>query len=177
MKLIGIQNLSNLSANLLLEKAFREITDENITKNYHPDYRSESENIFFLLKNGKYQTGKYYILTDDIGNYICSAGWYGYNLDTALLLTRAFVSKNHRGTYPLGIKILPLLLTESIDFKKRWITVNKYNATLYEWWSRAAQGKSTTLFNDWPSIYRKFKPIGLHMINYTEQYVVEYKED
>jgi acyl carrier protein len=69
--------------------------------------------------------------------------------------------------------ILSKTLNEAKDYAKIWLTVNKYNKRLYDWFVRADQNKKTALFNDWPKIYRNFKPIGEKTIYNTTQYVVE----
>jgi hypothetical protein len=38
---------------------------------------------------------------------------------------------------------------------------------------RKEKNKRAALFNDWPEVYKNFKPIGKKTIYYTEQYVVE----
>jgi hypothetical protein len=35
----------------VLEESFSKITDTNTIKNYHPDYRNESANIFYILND------------------------------------------------------------------------------------------------------------------------------
>lgn len=176
MKLIAINDISNKKCISLLESNFRQITQSNLIKNYHPDFKNQPENIFFNLENNRYSIGNYFILLDNDDNYVCSAGWHRYNDDTALLLTRAYVTDKYRTLYPMAEFILPGILRESKDFKKRWITVNKYNFIMYKWWERAACGKSTSIGNDWPDIYKKFRPIGWQTVNFVEQLVVEYQE-
>jgi len=177
MEIISINDLSNICAISLLEKAFSEINDENIIRNYHPDYKDRYENIFYLLKNGRYRNGQYFILLDD-KSYVCSSGWnpYHYIGDTAILMSRTYIDEKYRAKYLLSQFLLPMMLQNSSNFDRKWITINYHNETLYKWWIRANDNKPTALFNDWPAIYRKFKPIGQKYVYNTLQHIVEYKE-
>jgi len=164
----------------LLEESFCNITDTNLVKNYHPDYKNDTANIFYILAdaNGRYKNGCYYVLEDE-GRYVCSAGWNRYDLDSnvALALTRAYVDPMYRAKYYMGEFILPKIIESTTDFKHLYITADSHNSTIYQWFIRAAAGKSTGMFSDWPDIYRKFKPIGKKNIYYTDQYVAEYKNE
>ena len=171
-----IHDLSNEYVISLLKQGLSEVTDEKYLKNYNPEYSGEPGNLFTTLEQGRYIKGKYYVIEED-GKYICSAGWHEYELDSnvALLLTRLYIipkyrTKNYAGTY-----LLPKALSETINYKHIWMTVNEYNKGLYSWFDRASKGKRTGLFHDWPEIYKKFLPIGKRDIYYTEQYVVEYQ--
>jgi hypothetical protein len=164
----------------LLEFAFSKIENNNILKNYHPDYKNDPSNIFYILndKNGRYNRGCYYVLEND-GDYVCSAGWNEYDLDNtiALALTRAYVEPKHRTKYYMGEYILPKIIENTRQYQHLYITADSYNSTIYQWFVRASEGKSPSMFNDWPDIYRKFKPIGKKTIYYTEQYIAEYKNE
>jgi hypothetical protein len=154
------------------------VVDPSIVKNYHPDYRNEPANIFFILENGRYRKGhgKYFVIEEE-GEYICSAGWNEYDLDStiALALTRMYVNTEYRAQYYVGNHILPVILEETINYPRVWITSNNHNKMIYRWFERAASGKRTTLFRDWPDIYRGFVPIGQHEVYYTMQDVAELK--
>jgi hypothetical protein len=159
----------------LLESAFSIITDkEDVIKNYHPDYKTNPGNLFYILNdpNGRYKKGMYYVVENN-GEFVCSAGWNEYDSDTALVLTRMYVAPKYRVNYYVANYILPEILKEVTNYKHVWATVNEYNKALYEWFVRDRSGKRTALFNDWPDIYRKFKPIGKKNIYYTDQYVIE----
>lgn len=173
-----IHDLSNQPVISLLKSGLSQIENESYISNYHPDYESTPGNLFNILKNGRYRLGqgKYYVIEED-GKYIASAGWNQYELDTniALLLTRMYTVTEQRMHYHIGNNILPLALKEVQDYKHVWFTCNEYNKKIYGWFVRVEQGKSGGLFNDWPDIYRKFKPIGKKNIYSTEQYVIEYQ--
>ena len=173
-----IHDNSNLDLVKFLGRELATITDESIIKNYHPDYRDEPSNIFYILRSGRYRKfyGKYFIVEDD-GKIVCSAGWNVYEEDPtiALGLTRAYVSPDYRGQYPMSKYILPKIIEETADYERLWITVNEHNIMIYNWFVRASQNKRTTLFNDWPDIYRQFKPMDKMTIYNTTQYVVELK--
>lgn len=177
MNVHQINDLSNPYIKDLLENTFSSVTDENIVKNYHPKYNTEKSNLFFILNNpqGRYKTGCYYIVEKD-NKLICSAGWNEYELDNtvALALTRAYISPAYRGKYLMAEYILPKIIESTKKYSELYITVNKYNETIYNWLSRFHQGKSPALGVQLPELYKKFKPIGQRTIYFTEQYVLKY---
>lgn len=174
-----IHDSSNYRVIMLLEEFFSLITNQNIVRNYHPNFRDDPANIFYILNdvNGRYRNGCYYVLENE-GKYIASAGWNEYNLDKniALALTRAYVSPENRTKYYMGQYILPKIIESTLGYNHLYITADSYNSAIYQWFVRANEGKRPGMFNDWPDIYRKFKPIGKQTIYYTEQYVAEYKK-
>ena len=128
----------------LLKSEFVKITDDNSKENYNPHFAAIPGNFFYDLRNGKYKEGKgnYYVIEID-GSFVCSAGWHRYDSTTALLLTRMYVGLEYRN-YQLGGKvILPLLLEESKEYNKRWITCNEHNKTIY---NTILRDSSTNLF-------------------------------
>lgn len=175
MEIHEIHDLSNRYVNDVMYYGLSKITDKDIIRNYHPDYANEPGNLFAILDNGRYRygRGKYFVIEDN-GKYICSAGWNEYDVDTdiAFALTRMYTDPNYRGNYLIGSNILPKTMTETSKYKSVWMTVNKHNKIMYSWFVRANQNKSTALFNDWPEIYKKFKPLGEKIIYNTKQYVV-----
>ena len=178
MKIHTIHDLTNREVVDILQDNLSLITDANVIKNYHPDYCGQPGNLFYILEQGRYRQGhgKYYVITDDHDKYMCSAGWNEYELDTsvALMLTRMYVAPGFRCQYILGNLILPQAIEEANRYKHIWITSNNHNRAIYLFFERAASGKRTALFNDWPPIYRKFKPLGQKTVYYTEQWVAEY---
>ena len=171
-----IHDLTNLYVTSLLKQGLSQINDEQYVTNYHPDYSSNTGNLFYILNQGRYVKGKYYVLEED-GKFICSGGWNEYESEIALMLTRLYIAPEHRAKYYAGNYILPKALGEVKRYKHIWITCNEHNKAIYHWFDRANKGKRTGLFNDWPEIYRKFVPIGKKDIYYTEQYVVEYQSN
>ncbi len=109
---------------------------------------------------------------------MCSAGWNEYNLmpDVAIVLSRMYVNKKHRARYLVGKNILPEILKETERYNRLWITVNSYNKTITDWFTRSSEDKQPTLFADWPEIYKQFIPIGKHEVYYTIQDVIEYRK-
>jgi acyl carrier protein/GNAT superfamily N-acetyltransferase len=176
MKVHEIHDLSNEKIVSLMINGLSKITDENLITNYHPDYSNHNSNLFYIIRYGRYRKGfgKYYIIEDD-NKYVGSAGWNEYETDPsiAFALTRMYVDPEYRGQYYIAQNILSKTLNETKKYDKIWLTVNKYNKRLYDWFVRADQNKRTALFNDWPDVYRKFKPIGEKTIYNTLQYVVE----
>lgn len=160
----------------ILRTGLSTVTDERVIKNYNPDYAATPGNLFYILKQGRYRAdhGKYFVITVD-DKYVCSAGWNNYELETdvALVLSRMYVVPEYRGQYLVGKNILPLCIAETADYGRVWATVNDYNITIYKYFERIHSGKRATLFNDWPEIYRQFKPLGRRSIYYTDQWVAE----
>lgn len=178
MKIHEIHDLTNKQIIDILKHGLSEVNHENIIKNYHPDYSTTPGNLFYILKEGRYKFGhgKYFVVTDDDDKYVCSVGWNEYDLNpnVALLLTRMYISPSYRAQYIIGKNILPQMIDEAKNHSKLWITANNHNRAIYTYFERASQNKRTVLFNDWPDIYKKFKPIGKHVVYYTEQWVAEY---
>ena len=172
-----IHDLSNKKIVNMMGRGLRKITDPDILANYHPEYYDHPGNLFHIIKHGRYRKGygKYYIIEED-GKYVCSAGWNEYESDPsiAFALTRMYIDTAYRGQYLVAQHILSKSLKETEQYAKIWLTVNKYNKRLYDWFVRADQNKRTALFNDWPEVYRSFKPIGEKSIYNTTQYVVEF---
>ena len=170
-----ITDLDNKIVEILKSGISRDMfSSDQLAVNYLYEYRETPGNLFYILNQGRYKTGSYFVVTDN-NRYIASAGWNHYNEDTALLLTRMLVIPKYRGSYILAKTILQTMIDQSANYKNQWITFNEYNLTLYKWFERVEQGKRGALFNNWPEIYARFKPIGQREINHTLQYVVELK--
>ena len=170
-----ITDLDNKIVEILKSGISRDMfSSEQLAINYLYEYRNTPGNLFYILDHGRYNAGKYFVLTDN-GRYIASAGWNHYSDDTALLLTRMLVIPEYRGSYILAKTVLQRMIDQSSTYKNQWITFNEYNLTLYKWFERVEQGKRGALFNNWPEIYARFRPIGQKEINHTLQYVVELK--
>lgn len=177
MIITKIHDLSNIRITNLLMSALSKIKEPAFIKNYHPDYKNTPGNLFYILENGRYKLtkGSYYVLEHN-KEFLCSAGWNEYELDkdVALLLTRMYTTPPSRMNYYHATYILPKILEQTAHYKYQWATMNEHNRGLYEWFLRTQSGKTSALFNNWPDIYKNFKPIGKKAIYYTEQYVVEY---
>ena len=170
-----ITDLDNKIVEILKSGISRDMFgSEQLAINYLYEYRETPGNLFYILNQGRYNTGSYFVVTDN-NRYIASAGWNHYNDDTALLLTRMLVIPEYRGSYILAKTVLQTMIDQSSNYKNQWITFNEYNLTLYKWFERVEEGKRGALFNNWPDIYARFKPIGQRQINHTLQYVVELK--
>jgi hypothetical protein len=177
-KIHEIHDLNNATVIDILKHGLSEVVHDSIIKNYHPDYNNIPGNLFYILDQGRYRRGhgKYFVITDDYDKYVCSAGWNEYDLNpsVALLLTRMYITPAFRAQYIIGNTILPGMIQEAINYSKLWVTVNDHNHSIYKYFQRVSQNKRTALFNDWPDIYKRFKPIGKHTIYYTEQWTAEY---
>lgn len=177
MKIYAIKDYSDTIAIDILKRGLSHVTEDDMVKNYHPDYENESANIFYLLKTGdRYRRGNYYIATED-DKYVGSAGWNWYQDDIALALTRAYVLKEYRQRFIMTTYFLPRILEETLEYNRIWCTCNSYNLAIYNGFVRLSQGKSAGLNNSWPKEYSKFVPIGLRKVNHTDQYVAEYKRN
>ena len=172
MKIHTINDLSNLAVINILKNGLSKITDQKILANYHPDFENTSGNLFYIIKEGRFKVGNYFVM-EEHGEYVGSAGWNQYE-DVALVLTRAFVPPAHRQKYNMAKYLLPIMFDQTCEYKRLWITCNGYNYVIYQALIRLQQGKSAGLFEPWPEIYKNFVPIGKRIVNYTEQYVAEY---
>jgi hypothetical protein len=179
MKVYEIYDDTNEKVLNILKTGITENMFDNkkLSLNYLYKYKNNPGNLFYVLKNGRYKKGCYFVVVDENDNYLASAGWYSYNHNTALLLTRMLVVPTLRGSYILAKTVLQKMIDQSSNHKNRWLTFNEYNLTLYKWFERVHEGKRGALFNNWPEIYSKFKPIGTKQINGTLQYVVELKNE
>lgn len=170
-----INDDSNTAVCDLLKREFSKIKTDIAIANYHPDYSNYPGNFFYILKQGRYKKGNYYILEEN-NEFICSTGWNEYGLDPeiALLLTRLYIAPKYRSQYPASRYILPSMLDESKNYRHRWVTVNDYNKTFYKMIARLREKPSATPL--WPVILKNFKPIGEHKVNGVNQWVVEYDD-
>lgn len=169
MNVHSIKDLSDKKLVNFLKNGLVTVDDDRLIANYHPDYKSSPGNLFYILNEGRYKTGNYLIMEED-GKYLGSAGWNDYD-GVALILTRAFVPKEYRGKFNMAKYLLPIMFNETEAYDRLWITCNDYNFTIYQALTRLSQGKKST---PWPDVYKNFTPIGKRMVYYTEQYVAEY---
>ena len=170
-----INDLSNQHVVNLLKEGLTRVDNDNLIKNYHPDYTDYNGNLFYVLNKGRYLKGTYYVLEED-GKYVGSAGWNEYTKDIALLLTRTYLVPEQRQQRLLSTYILKDMINSALNYDKLWITCNGYNMGIYNGFVRLAENKSAGLKNSWPKIFAKFKPIGPKTVYHTEQYVVEYQK-
>jgi hypothetical protein len=169
-----IHDLSNLSTVKILEQGMSQVTDTRLIKNYHPDYKNENSNLFYILQHNRFKIGNYYVIEED-NNYICSSGWNWYENDIALALTRTYVIPECRQRNLIANNILPRIIKDSKSYNRLWITCNEHNKAIFNAFVRIQQGKATGLNNTWDKIYGNFLPIGIRTVNFTDQYVAEYK--
>jgi hypothetical protein len=149
--------------------------DLHFLENYHPKYSHLKSNLFYQLRNGRYESGEYIVITEG-QSYVASAGWYE-RPDYIIALSRAFVIERFRGQQILADKVLPKVLAYADKVSKPvWMTFNNRNLGVYQGFVRANSNKAAALGDDWPTIFRLFAPIGMKFINNTHQYVVEYKK-
>lgn len=177
MKLLVLKNNNSQCEYNFLYNGLSNINEKDeILINYHPKYENNNANLFYLLKSNRFETGNYFVLKNDSGEYAGSAGWYQYANDTALGAVRAYVPNKFRTKFYLAKYILPKIMDESANYPKLWLTFNEYNKSFYNCFVRAYNNKSRTVGLEWPNLYKLFTPIGLKIINKTLQYVVEYEK-
>ena len=176
MQVHELHDLSNDEVVQILYNGLNRVEEHHVFTNYSPAYKSDPANLFFILddKNGRYSMGNgtYYVVEED-GKYVSSAGWNRYTDDIALCMTRLYVDKEYRSNYFMGNLLLPRMFEETKDYKKVWMTFNRYNKALYDWISR----KNTDGKNIWPDIWFRFEPIGIQSVYNTQQYVVQLNND
>jgi len=139
--------------------------------NYDPSFENNSANLFYVLAEGRYTTGNYYIIEED-GKYVASAGWNIFQETIVLTLSRAYITPKYRSQYLMAHLLIPRIFNEAKNFNTFWITCNDYNKSIYNGLYRTYIGKST----GWPDIYKKFVPIGTKVVNNTLQHVAEYQK-
>jgi hypothetical protein len=153
------------------------IRELELVENYSPSFVASTSNLFYVLKHGRFLEGAYYVAEED-GKYIASSGWNKYTDDTALILVRTYVLKEYRTQNLLSKLFMPSLLNDCENYEHVWATFNKYNKTMYNWFVRSAESEKhpPTLSMHWPEVFRKFEPIGMKIINHTEQYVAQLRK-
>jgi hypothetical protein len=174
MKIHEIKDLSNTKIIEILKNGITEniFKNKDLIENYLYSHKNSGANLFYRLEKGEYKNGDYFVITDNNDNYLASAGWYKYNEDTCLLMTRMLVIPEYRTQYIVAPLLLPIMLEKTKDYENIWMTFNEYNKPLYDWFVRVNSGKSAALHNGWPELYKQFKPLGKKIVNGMEQYVV-----
>jgi hypothetical protein len=152
------------------------IKEQHLLENYHPNYKASPANLFYILEHGRFDIGNYYVMITDQGEFAGCAGWNQFTRNIALALVRAYIPVKFRTNYIMGENILPRILKDTKDYPRVWLTFNEYNKVMYDGFERMSKSKSSSLL-PWPSIYRKFTPIGQHTVNNTLQYVTEYERN
>jgi hypothetical protein len=173
MNIYEINDLSNTKVIEILKNGITKsmFKKQELLENYLYEYKDNPANLFYRLENGQFKNGSYFVITDEEDNFIAGSGWYKYNDNTALVLVRMLVRPDYRTTYIVGHKLLPLMLDKAARYNNVWITCNDYNKAIYDWFDRSSKGKSPALYNNWPDLYKKFKPIGKQLVNGMQQYV------
>lgn len=175
MQIHTIQDLSNNYVIDLLKTNLSKVVDPNIISNYHPDYKHIPGNLFYVLAEGRYKTGNYFVLEEG-GEYLGSAGWNEYN-DVALIMTRLYIPLEYRGNRHISKYITqPIMFKETAAYNKLWITCNEHNKAIYNMIERMHHGNSSGIGVTWKEVYSHFLPIGQHVVNNTLQYVAEFNK-
>ena len=175
MKIRTISDLSNHADVDFLKRGLSLVTEEHLLVNYHPDYADNTGNLFYILKYGRFSNSSYYVMETDLGEFAGSAGWNPMDSNIALGLVRAYIPKQFRAQFLMAEHLLPKILEETANYSKLWITFNEYNLRIYNGLKRMSENKPSGVAIPWPRIYSKFKPIGMHQVNNTSQYVAEYE--
>jgi hypothetical protein len=145
-----------------------------VRENYAPTL--ESHTLWSKLHTGRYDEYFFgYLVQQGVWKPIMGGG-YEVNENGIGVLTRLFVAPHYR--MRLYIQHLLKQLTLTIATKHSndttlYISFNKCNEALYEWFVRKQSGRSASIGKQWPEVFSVFKPVGLRTINYTEQLVCE----
>jgi len=175
MQIHAIQDLSNNYVISLLKSNLSKIVDPNIISNYHPDFSNTPGNLFYILNEGRYKIGNYFVLEED-SQYLGSSGWNEYNecSSIALIMTRTYIPPIYRRHYYVSKNItLPIIFKETSHYNKLWITCNSHNKAIYDIIDRANSGKFSGIGSIGKELYSQFSPIGTKTIYNTMQYVAE----
>jgi hypothetical protein len=175
IKIHELHDLENPIMDMLIE-TFIKIDDINILKNYHPEHRNYSGNLFNLLVQGRYSKGKgaYYVLEEN-KEFITSGGWNQYDFDSevALIFTRFYVAPRYRQKFTFTKMLFDKIIEQTSNYKYIYITVNETNKKFYDLVSKLNKGEKVKL----PKVFSNFKPVGIKEIYYTNQYVLEYNKN
>ena len=172
-----IKDLGNGPVVNLLRQGLETMPEHDLAVNYHPYFDNDPANLFYLLNNGRFDIGNYYVMQTELGEYAGSAGWSRLNDTTALALVRAYIPLKFRTAYNMAKYILPKIMEETVAFNSIWITCNHYNKPIYDALVKLSKGEPAGLFNQWPAEYKKFTPIGTKVVNNSVQFVAEYKRE
>lgn len=174
-----MNELSNNRASFLLQKGLSEVTENYCIKNYHPDYKSDPANIFYILTNeGRYRKGHgcYYVFEEN-EKFISCFGWNQYELDSqiALIFTRLYTIPSFRNLQ-FHHNYLDVVLEETTSYPIIYATYNLYNKQMYDrylYYKKHGKNK----LGKYVKLYDKFTPIGIKDVYYTPQYVCEYRKN
>ena len=154
----------------ILKRGLSTAEDEPKTiENYHPDYSSHNANLFYILANGRFANGAYFVITDDQDNYMGSQGWHPYSDSIALIGSRGYVAPGSRFHYILAKEATPRSIRESWSYAEQWITFNEHNFTYYKGFSR----------DKWKDheLYKYFETAGKANVYNTDQWVIRLNKE
>jgi hypothetical protein len=175
IKIHELHDINDLMVDFLI-KSLIEANDSNISKNYHPEHRNYSGNLFNLLSQGRYSKGKgaYYVLEEN-EEFITSGGWNQYDFDSevSLIFTRFYVAPKFRSKFIFTKILFDKIIEQTINYKYVYITVNESNKKFYDLVSKLYIGEKVNL----PKVFACFKPIGIKNIYYTPQYVLSLEKE
>jgi hypothetical protein len=165
MKLYKVTDTSNAHIMGILHKGLSTaVGDQKTLENYHPDYRDNNANLFYILEHGRYADGGYFCVCDDEDNFLASSGWHPYDETTALVSSRAYVSPLGKFKYPIATFITPVAIREAWAYPELWMCFNDHNYGFFKGFSRGKWENHPT--------YKYFEPVGEATVNYTQQWVV-----
>ncbi len=146
---------------LYLSNIARQDESNRMAKNYSMSLESNTLLHSFLYKEN---FDKNFSVVEKEGLPVACASFYSLE-NYAVLLSRSYVVREHRNNWHLT-ELLERQLVNCDDNVLR-VCFNSPTASFYEYIRR----KSNSYL---PNIWYKFLPIGKHVINNTEQYVIEY---
>lgn len=119
---------------------------------------------------------RFYILTDN-DKFVGCVGWNPHDTlnSTALILTVHIIPSYRSRQLFASLCVEPMLVDiHAVGTCDRvWITCNGYNHGIYRYLEKFQTDPSSVTL--WHPIFRKFVPIGEHVVYSTTQYVAEYQ--
>lgn len=137
-------------------------------ENYSVDWQGKPHTLLWKFYNGMYKpcVGDYYLLYNEDGTLMGGAGFYLYDNDIALGMTRFYVMPGFERQW-IGRHMLAeqMNCARNMHAKKMLITFNDYNKRIYDIYVNHIEKL--------PPIWSKFTPIGEMEINHCKQFCCE----
>jgi hypothetical protein len=146
---------------------------EYFIANYEPKNHLSNTNLFYLLNSGRYHSGDFYMLFEE-GNFVGCSGWFEHE-GSIIAMSRAYLALKYRSQSVLAQSLLPLIISLNKDRRLPIImTFNENRRQVYECFERIQAGKSFLLGQEWPEVFKLFKPKGKKKLFGYDQYIVEF---
>lgn len=130
----------------------------------------DGRTLLHAYTHGRFKTGDYVFLVEE-DELVAGAGFYEYDQDTAICMSRLYVFPKFRREGKAGIIVeYQLEQLAASHCSRALITFNTYNKGFYDAFVKDIEGYRMKMF---PSIWKRFHPIGLQHINNVDQYCCE----